>query len=92
MARTLLKLCLAAATATLALGVPSSRRVKSAPKHDTSVLILGGGVAGIMAARMEGVDRFLIVEARDELGGGRLMRSTQFGVEDRRVTIELGAN
>ncbi|KAJ7707534.1 amine oxidase [Mycena rosella] len=90
MRRTFLKLCLAAP---LALALPMSRCTESIPEHDTTVLILGGGVAGIIAARTlheRGIDRFLIVEARDELGGR--MRSTQFGAEDRRATVELGAN
>ncbi|KAJ7126814.1 amine oxidase [Mycena epipterygia] len=74
----------------LALTAPSSR---STAKHDTNVLILGGGVSGIIAARTlheQGVDSFLIIEARDELGGR--MRSQDFGVKDPPATIELGAN
>ncbi|KAJ7760480.1 amine oxidase [Mycena metata] len=62
-------------------------------KHDKTVLILGGGVSGIVAARTlheRGIHDFLIVEARDELGGR--MRSTEFGAEGDRVTVELGAN
>ncbi|KAJ6510494.1 amine oxidase [Mycena sanguinolenta] len=62
-------------------------------ENHRSVLILGGGVAGIIAARTlhdQGIDDFLIVEARDELGGR--LRSKQFGADDRRVTVELGAN
>ncbi|KAJ7476015.1 amine oxidase [Mycena latifolia] len=88
-----LKLCLAAATAGIVLAGPALHRPSPPPEHDTTVLILGGGVAGIIAARTlheKGIDRFLIVEARDELGGR--MRSTQFGAEDRRATVELGAN
>lgn len=53
------------------------------------VLILGGGVTGIIAARTlheRGIDNFIIIEARDELGGR--MRSHSFG----NSTIELGAN
>jgi len=60
---------------------------------DTQVLILGGGVAGIIAARTlaaQGITNFLIVEARDELGGR--MRSTTFGAPNRQLTVELGAN
>ncbi|KAH9009679.1 amine oxidase [Lactarius pseudohatsudake] len=71
-----------------ASGAPYSRR---AP--DTQVLILGGGVAGITAARMlvtNGITDFLIVEARDELGGR--MRSATFGAPNRQLTIEVGAN
>lgn len=63
------------------------------PKPRNKVLILGGGVAGILAARKlteEGITDFLIVEARDELGGR--MRSTSFGAPGRRVTVELGAS
>ncbi|KAI9461926.1 amine oxidase [Lactarius psammicola] len=72
----------------LASGAPFARQ---AP--DTQVLILGGGVAGIIAARTlaaQGITDFLIVEARDELGGR--MRSTAFGTPDRQLTVELGAN
>ena len=60
---------------------------------DMQVLILGGGVAGIIAARTlaaQGITDFLIVEAREELGGR--MRSTTFGAPNRQLTIELGAN
>ncbi|KAH9003707.1 amine oxidase [Lactarius hatsudake] len=59
----------------------------------TQVLILGGGVAGIIAARRlaaQGITDFLIVEARDELGGR--MRSTTFGAPNRQLTVEVGAN
>ncbi|KAI9435405.1 amine oxidase [Lactarius indigo] len=64
-----------------------------APGAKQQVLILGGGVAGIIAARMlaaQGIADFLIVEARDELGGR--MRSTTFGAPGRQLTVELGAN
>ncbi|KAI9461925.1 amine oxidase [Lactarius psammicola] len=60
---------------------------------DTQVLILGGGVAGIIAARKlaaQGITDFIIVEARDELGGR--MRSTKFGAPNHQMTVELGAN
>ncbi|KAK0213531.1 amine oxidase [Armillaria fumosa] len=53
------------------------------------VLILGGGVTGVIAARTlheRGIDNFVIVEARDELGG-RMKSETFAG-----YTIELGAN
>ncbi|KAI9430824.1 amine oxidase [Lactarius indigo] len=69
-------------------GAPFARQVPN-----TQVLILGGGVAGIIAARMlaaQGIADFLIVEARDELGGR--MRSTTFGAPGRQLTVELGAN
>ena len=63
-----------------------------APKPK-QVLILGGGVAGVLAARKlaeEGITDFVIVEARDELGGR--MHSTSFGAPGRQLTVELGAN
>ncbi|KAG6809097.1 hypothetical protein H0H92_001635 [Tricholoma furcatifolium] len=59
-----------------------------ADKHVT-VLILGGGVAGVIAARTfheQGIEDFLVVEAQDELGGR--LKSTTFGGK----TVELGAN
>lgn len=60
---------------------------------DAKVLILGGGVAGVVAARTlheQGISDFIIVEAREELGG-RMMSHT-FGVEGKEYTVELGAN
>lgn len=54
-----------------------------------TVLILGGGVAGVIAARtfhQHGIKDFIIIEGRDELGGR--LRSTSFGGK----TVELGAN
>ncbi|KAL4254130.1 FAD/NAD(P)-binding domain superfamily protein [Pleurotus pulmonarius] len=59
-------------------------------KSHSRILILGGGVAGITAARTlhrNGFHDFLIIEARDEIGGR--LRSHTFG-ED--TTVELGAN
>ena len=58
------------------------------PNHH-KVVILGGGVAGVIAARTlhsQGIEDFLIVEARNELGG-RMMTKT-FGGK----VIEQGAN
>jgi len=60
----------------------------SESKHH-KVLILGGGVAGVIAARtlhQNGIDDFLVVEARHELGG-RMMSYTFAN-----KTIEQGAN
>jgi polyamine oxidase len=54
-----------------------------------TVLILGGGVAGVIAARTlheKGITNFKIVEARDELGGR--MMSHKFGAPGHEVTIE----
>lgn len=82
-----LRFFLAAVSVCLVLAPPPPT-----PNH-RSVLILGGGVAGIIAARTlheQGIDDFLIVEARNELGGR--LRSKRFGAEGRQVTVELGAN
>lgn len=60
---------------------------------DTQVLILGGGVAGIMAARAlhdRGMDNFKVIEAWETLGGR--MKSISFGVADRQYVLELGAD
>ncbi|KAH9056463.1 amine oxidase [Lactarius vividus] len=78
------------APAAPASGAPFTRD-SNAPH--IQVLILGGGVAGIIAARKlaaQGITDFLIVEARDELGGR--MRSATFGAPNRQLTVELGAN
>ncbi|KIO17973.1 hypothetical protein M407DRAFT_226717 [Tulasnella calospora MUT 4182] len=53
------------------------------------VLILGGGVAGVIAAQQlhnAGIDNFLIVEARDELGG----RMHSYKLDN--YTVEVGCN
>jgi polyamine oxidase len=58
-------------------------------KSTSRILILGGGVAGIMAARTfhdHGITNFLVIEGRDELGGR--LRSASFAGH----TVELGAN
>ena len=55
--------------------------------YDADVLILGAGMSGISAARSlyeNGVDNFLILEARDRIGGR--MRSEEFGG----IRVELG--
>ncbi|KAG1856040.1 hypothetical protein DFJ58DRAFT_702647 [Suillus subalutaceus] len=60
---------------------------------DAKVLILGGGVAGVIAARTlhrKGIDDFLIVEARDELGGR--MQNYTIGVPGKQYTVEVGPN
>ncbi|KAG1722003.1 hypothetical protein EDB19DRAFT_1884550 [Suillus lakei] len=60
---------------------------------DARVLILGGGVTGVIAARTlhrKGIDDFLIVEARDQLGGR--MQDYTIGVPGKQYTIELGPN
>ncbi|KAJ7614908.1 amine oxidase [Roridomyces roridus] len=85
----LARLLLLITTATLVL--PAS--TAGTTQNDKTVLILGGGVAGIIAARTlaeQKVTNFLIVEARDELGGR--MHSMEFGAPGRTSVIELGAN
>ncbi|OBZ77250.1 Polyamine oxidase [Grifola frondosa] len=84
------------------LGVLALSLVSALPVNDTDpatnskgprVLILGGGVAGIIAARTlygQGIHNFAIVEARGELGG-RLM-TYAFGAPGREVSLEVGAN
>ncbi len=62
-------------------------------KRDATVLILGGGVAGVIAARTlheHGIDDFKIVEARSELGGQ--LQNFKFGVPGNQHSLELGAN
>ncbi|KAK0478780.1 amine oxidase [Armillaria novae-zelandiae] len=73
----------------LAASVSSSAFLGSNGASNPRVLILGGGVTGVIAARTlheRGIDSFVIVEARDELGG-RMKSQTFAG-----YTIELGAN
>ncbi|KAJ7610490.1 amine oxidase [Roridomyces roridus] len=77
--------------ATLALGASVSPDTHT--KNDKTVLILGGGVAGVIAARTlasKNIKDFLIIEGRDELGGR--MRSMEFGVQGKTSVVELGAN
>ncbi|KAI0752122.1 amine oxidase [Fomes fomentarius] len=62
-------------------------------QKNATVLILGGGVAGVIAARTlheQGITSFIIVEARGELGGR--LHSETFGAAGREVTLEMGAN
>ncbi|KAJ7617861.1 amine oxidase [Roridomyces roridus] len=83
------QLLLAATTACLALAATTPLSVK----NDKTVLILGGGVAGIIAARTlaeRNITDVLLIEARPELGGR--MRSLDFGSQGNTATIELGAN
>ncbi|ESK95575.1 polyamine oxidase [Moniliophthora roreri MCA 2997] len=60
------------------------------PHYDHDVLILGGGVSGIIAARelhKRGVNDFLIIEGREQLGG-RMVNHIMHG----NSSVELGAN
>ncbi|TFK69792.1 amine oxidase [Pluteus cervinus] len=66
--------------------LPQEKR--TTPRH-AQVLILGGGITGVIAARtfkQAGINNILVIEGREELGGR--MRSTEFGG----LTVELGAN
>lgn len=78
---------------TLAATLPVARHdavSKRQDAKDATVLILGGGVSGIIAAktlREKGIKDFKIIEARDELGGR--LHSERFGEEGRQVTVEV---
>lgn len=71
--------------------LPSARNVAPSKRQkDASVLILGGGVSGIIAAETlteQGIHDFIIIEARDELGGR--LQSEVFGEPGRQVTVEV---
>lgn len=59
-------------------------------RNGTSVLILGGGVSSIIAARIlneNGITDFKIVGARDEFGGR--LRSISFGTPGKQKTVEV---
>ena len=62
-------------------------------EKDASVLILGGGVTGVIAARTlheRGHDNFIVVDARGELGGR--MQTESIGPPGRNFTVEQGPN
>ncbi|KAI0655782.1 amine oxidase [Cubamyces menziesii] len=87
---TLLAACFFSQTYPLPLTTQSV--LKDRPK-DARVLILGGGMAGVIAAKTlheQGIDDFIIVEGKGELGGRML--SHRFGAVNNQWTIELGAN
>ncbi|KAI5078844.1 hypothetical protein GOP47_0006515 [Adiantum capillus-veneris] len=65
-----------------------SRHIPSSAGHP-SVIIIGAGMSGIMAAKTlseHGIDDFLILDATDRIGG-RMHQTTFAG-----YTIEMGAN
>ncbi len=73
--------------------LPGTQRLLDVKQKDAQVLILGGGVAGVIAARTlheQGIDDFIIIEARPELSGR--MMSREFGAAGNRWMVELGAN
>lgn len=58
--------------------------------HDSTILRNSAGIIAARTFHEQGFDNFLIVEARDELGGR--MKSTTFGSKGNEHTVELGAN
>ena len=81
-------LCLVS-LALLVSSLHAKRVVCPASEHgyDADVLILGAGMAGIAAAKSlyeNGVNNFMILEARDRIGGR--LRSAEFGG----IRVELG--
>lgn len=80
------------AAVTLAATLPLARDNNTHQhKKDATVLILGGGVSGIIAAQTlkeKGITDFKIIEARNELGGR--LHSETFGEPSRQVTVEVG--
>jgi polyamine oxidase len=84
---TLLLGCLTLASAGV---IPSE---EENPGSNPRILIVGGGVAGVIAARTlreQGLNNFVIIEARNELGG-RLQGRT-FGKGAKMFYVEDGAN
>lgn len=76
-----------------AFSLPTLPQTPLSVQKDAKVLILGGGMAGITAARTlhdQGIDDFIVIEARHEVGGRML--SHTFGEPGRQYTVELGAN
>ena len=81
------------ASAALCISLPPAEGNGTSAKpgtEDVSVLILGGGVSGIIAARTlseNGITNFRIVEARDELGGR--LHSIPFGAPGKQKIVEV---
>ncbi|KAI5988510.1 hypothetical protein EDC04DRAFT_2992954 [Pisolithus marmoratus] len=83
----------AVAQAANATVCPADLKIGGAPPSHTKVLILGGGMAGVIAARTlheQGIDDFVIVEAKG-IFGGRMSRR-QFGVNGSSYVVEKGPN
>ncbi|KAI6137896.1 amine oxidase [Pisolithus tinctorius] len=71
----------------------SNLTMAGAAPNNTKVLILGGGMAGVIAARTlheQGIDDFVIVEAKHVFGGR--MAQTTFGVNGSQYVLEKGPN
>lgn len=81
---------------TVAQGITSSQSLANftqagPPPNNTKVLILGGGMAGIIAARTlheQGIDDFVVVDAKTEFGGRMIQKP--FGLTGRQVVVENG--
>jgi polyamine oxidase len=77
----------------IARSIPPRSNNTSSNGNGPRVLILGGGIAGVIAARTlhdQGIDNFTIIEAGSELGGR--MKTHTFGTTGREWTVEVGAN
>ncbi|KAF9238346.1 hypothetical protein BU15DRAFT_75279 [Melanogaster broomeanus] len=75
-----------------ALVADATNTTATASNH-TTVLILGTGMAGIIAARTlheQGIDFIIILEATFALGGRMIPKA--FGVTGRQVVVEMGPN
>ena len=71
--------------------VAQNANTSSTASNHTTVLILGGGMTGIIAARTlhdQGIDDFIILDGKTELGG-RIIHK-KFGVAGRQVVVEVG--
>lgn len=69
----------------------SAHAAEADEAEPVKILILGGGVSGVIAARTlheRGINDFKILEARNELGGR--VKSLTFGSTDNQHTVELG--
>ena len=78
-----MNIILAAIICLLFVGSQSQSCDQSSNKNITKVLILGGGIAGITAARtleVNGVEDFIVLEAGKEIGG-RIRSDSETGVE-----------
>ncbi|KAG9311051.1 hypothetical protein JVU11DRAFT_8951 [Chiua virens] len=79
-------------SATSAVAAQNANTTSTSPTH-TTVLILGGGMTGVIAARTlheQGINDFIILDAQGELGGR--MIHMPFGEPGRQVVVEMGPN
>lgn len=79
-------------TSALSTVLAQNANTSSTPNH-TTVLILGGGMTGVIAARTlheQGIEDFILLDAKTELGGR--MTSKAFGEPGRQIVVEMGPN